>query len=127
MSQGFPKSARLLKRKDFRLVYDTGTPYRNAGFHLFVLRRATRREEPCLSTRIGLTTTRSLGGAVARNRLRRWAREAFRPRRGRLAPGCDLVLNFHRRLAKAPRREFDRLFENVLEKARLLESRETGR
>lgn len=121
MNQGFPKASRLLKRKEFRLVYETGTPYRNAGFHLFVLRREAETPEAREPSRIGLTATRRLGGAVVRNRARRRAREAYRAWRGRVAPGCDLVLNFHGRMADASHGTFDRLFQDVLEKAHLLE------
>ena len=117
MDQGFPKARRLLRRWEFRLVYDTGTPYRNAGFHLFVRPRSQPGEE----TRIGITVTRALGGAVVRNRLRRWTRETFRLAYPRIKPGYDLVVNCHRRLGEARRDQFDRSFENVLEKAHLLE------
>jgi len=117
MDQGFPKAVRLLKRGEFRTVYDSGTPYRNAGFHLFVLERDT-----CGPTRIGLTASRRTGGAVARNRMRRRAREAFRRWKSEMPPGRDIVVNFHASLAGAPREGFDRLFKDVLEKAHLLQS-----
>ena len=109
MDLGFPKAVRLLKRREFRTVYDIGTPYRNAGFHLFVLERGT-----CAPTRIGLTASRRVGGAVARNHLRRRAREAFRRLRSEIQPGRDIVVNFHASLAGAPREKFDRLFKDVL-------------
>ncbi len=122
MDQRFPKTARLLKRREFRLVYETGTPHRNAGFHLFVRKRD--EEGP---SRVGLTATRGVGNSVVRNRLRRRAREVFRTSYRDLKPGFDLVVNFHRRLAAARRNEFDRLFRDVLEKAHLFESGETRR
>jgi len=115
MGQGFPKSQRLLKRKEFRLVYDTGTVYRNAGFHLFVKQREDRSP-----SRLGLTATRSLGGAVVRNRVRRWARETFRLAAERLEPGFDLVANFHQGLVRMKREAFDRLFRDALQRAHLL-------
>jgi ribonuclease P protein component len=116
MNLGFPKSRRLLRRKDFRLVYDTGTPYRNAGFHLFVRPRDKADSE----TRIGITTTRELGGAVVRNRLRRWIRDTFRLSYPDFRPGFDFVVNCHRGLARASRGQVDRYFKNVLAKADLL-------
>lgn len=42
-------------------------------------------------SRLGITTTRKLGGAVKRNRARRLVREAFRTRRDELPTGYDLV------------------------------------
>ena len=121
MNERFPKSARLLKRAEFRRTYDLGAATRNAGFHLFVRPRPEGGE-----TRLGLTATRAAGGSVARNRLRRWAREAFRRLRPRVAPGQDMVANLHGRLARMPHAEFDRLFRDVLAKAHLLEPGETG-
>lgn len=117
MDQRFPKTARLLKRSEFRRVYDQGTPHRNAGFHLFV----RGRDEPG-PTRLGLTATRRAGNSVRRNLLRRRARDVFRRNYGRLKAGYDLVVNFHPKLAEMPKDEFDRLFLDVLEKAHLLES-----
>jgi ribonuclease P protein component len=120
MEYGFPKSRRLLKRREFRTVYDTGTPYHNAGFHLFVVAGQLQENQAPAPTRIGLTVTRDKGGAVVRNRLRRWARETFRLSQDRIRPGFDLALNFHRSLVPKDRAEFDRLFLQVLRKARVL-------
>lgn len=111
----FPKAHRILKRREIRLVYDRGTPYRNAGFHLFV--RPREEEGP---TRIAITPTRALGKAVTRNRVRRWIREVFRLNHPRLRPNLDLVVNIHRRMAAAPRHEFDRLLLDIFRKAKVL-------
>jgi len=43
-------------------------------------------------TRIGLSTPRSLGGAVQRNRVRRRLRELIRERYGDLRQGWDLLV-----------------------------------
>jgi ribonuclease P protein component len=44
-------------------------------------------------TRIGLSTPKTLGGAVQRNRVRRRLRELLRERMGsRIGPGWDLLL-----------------------------------
>ncbi|MFP4381488.1 MAG: ribonuclease P protein component [Candidatus Sumerlaeia bacterium] len=120
MDYGFPKNCRLLKRWEFRQVYDQGTPYRNAGFHLFVYAREDVDTHEPGPSRIGLTATRNCGSAVKRNRLRRWARDFFRHQRAYIKPGYDLVLNFHRNLIDKDRKEFDRLLLHVLRKAHLL-------
>jgi ribonuclease P protein component len=43
-------------------------------------------------SRIGLSTPRTLGGAVQRNRVRRRLRELVRARLERIGPGWDLLL-----------------------------------
>ena len=66
-------------------------------FLVFVTKRdasrdthAMRRGDP-LPTRVGVTVTRKVGGAVVRNRIKRWVREAFRRERHVFAPGYDMV------------------------------------
>ncbi len=49
-----------------------------------------RAEEP--APRLGVVTSRRVGGAVQRNRVRRRVREMFRARRGELIPGLWLVV-----------------------------------
>lgn len=43
-------------------------------------------------TRLGLSVSRKVGGAVCRNRWKRLIREAFRQSRATLPPGLDLVV-----------------------------------
>lgn len=42
-------------------------------------------------TRLGVTVTRKVGGAVVRNRIKRLVREAFRKERHRFEDGYDMV------------------------------------
>ena len=82
----FPKSARLRKRAEYLSVQGHGRKVQTRAFVGLALEREDGR------VRLGITTTRRLGGAVVRNRARRLVREAFR--RGILAvpPGTDLVV-----------------------------------
>ena len=47
---------------------------------------------PLGRTRLGITVSSKVGGAVVRVRLRRLLREVFRRRQGELPTGLDLVL-----------------------------------
>jgi ribonuclease P protein component len=76
----------LRRRADFEAIGRHGTA---RSTPLLVLRslRTDRTE-----TRIGLSTPRTLGGAVQRNRVRRRLRELVRTRLERIGPGWDLLL-----------------------------------
>jgi ribonuclease P protein component len=76
----------LRRRADFEAI---GRHGRARSTPLMVLRslRTDRAE-----TRIGLSTPRTLGGAVQRNRVRRRLRELIRERSKRIGPGWDLLL-----------------------------------
>jgi ribonuclease P protein component len=77
----------LRRRADFEAIGRHGTA---RSTPLLVLRRLrTDRSE----TRVGLSTPRTLGGAVQRNRVRRRLRALLRERlAGRIGPGWDLLI-----------------------------------
>lgn len=94
--QSFPKSNRLLKRGEFRRVYDAGRKLHSPLFTAFVLSSGAD------VVRIGLTVTRKVGPSYQRNRCRRLLREAFR--RHRLLAdgvGADVVINAKREMTRA--------------------------
>jgi ribonuclease P protein component len=82
-----PELPTLRRRSDFEAIGRHGTA---RSTPLLVLRSLrTERAE----TRIGLSTPKTLGGAVQRNRVRRRLRELLRERMGsRIGPGWDLLL-----------------------------------
>jgi ribonuclease P protein component len=81
-----PALPTLRRRADFEAIGRHGTA---RSTPLLVLRRMrTDRAE----TRIGMSTPRTLGGAVQRNRVRRRLRELVRERLERIGPGWDLLL-----------------------------------
>jgi ribonuclease P protein component len=44
-------------------------------------------------TRLGLTASRKVGGAVIRNRVKRFVREVFRLHKGFFPEGCDILVS----------------------------------
>jgi ribonuclease P protein component len=77
---------RRMRRRDFLTSTREGTRRATRFFTVFVFDRRDGR-----GSRLGVTVTRKVGGAVARNRIKRLAREWFRVRRDEFG-SCDLVL-----------------------------------
>ncbi len=85
-SARFPKSARLRRRSEFLRAQEGGRKIHTDSFLVFVLPQT----EPG-ATRMGVTASRKVGGAVQRNRVKRLVREAFRRHRLLFPQGLDIV------------------------------------
>ncbi|MBU4565780.1 MAG: ribonuclease P protein component [Desulfarculus sp.] len=81
-----PKSARLRTRPQYLAVQ--GDAKRRRSRHFTLLWRPNGQAQ----SRLGITVTRRVSGAVGRNRVKRLVREAFRHFRTQLPPGLDLVV-----------------------------------
>lgn len=92
----FPKSRRLLKRPQFRAVYDAGLKLPGPFFLIFW--RVRGDEDPSC---VGITATRKSGKAVVRNRGKRLVREAVRRNWGALPPGLDIIFHLRRGVDQA--------------------------
>ena len=95
---GFPKSARVRKRRDYLAVQDGGRRQASPHFLVFVRNRAATgilsgntagMDTP--ARRFGVTVTRKIGGAVERNRVKRLVREVVRHHQTWFPAGCDVV------------------------------------
>jgi len=71
-------------------------------------------------SRLGVITSRKVGGSVIRSRARRLLREVFRLNRSRLRCSIDLVLIARRSIADMKYAEVEADFLNVLQRAQLL-------
>lgn len=120
----FPKEARILRRADFRLVYDNGIRLPGPLFAAFCLARhpkdqpASAIDPAPLRTmgRLGITTPRAAGKAVDRNRMKRRLREAFRLHRAELDPRWDIVLNPRRPVLAAAFPDVERAILKLIQR-----------
>lgn len=100
-SQAFPKSYRLLRRSEFRRVYDEGQRRSASLCIVFLLPNGLPHP------RLGITTPARMGKAVLRNRVRRRLREVFRLNRPSLPAGWDILVNPRPAVAKVPFRTLE--------------------
>jgi len=81
----FPPTARLRSSRDFERVYAIKCKAADGVLLMFLARN------DLTATRIGLSVSKKHGGAIERNRLKRWLREAFRLERQQFPIGLDLI------------------------------------
>ena len=107
------KELRLRHRKDFDAVFRKGRSWNN---ELLVLRTLPNSLD---HNRFGFVTSKKLGGAVIRNRVRRRLREAVRVLP--LRPGCDAVVSTKVPAAQADFQQLRGAVTELLRRAGLLE------
>jgi ribonuclease P protein component len=84
-----------VRRGEFDAVYRAGK--RRSGSHFTVFFRANALS----NSRFGFSIKRELGGAVARNRIRRRVREIVRCHRQEIPTGWDIVIHPKSSVAQA--------------------------
>ena len=82
----FRKQDRLLTPGDFKRVYERKCSVSNRWLIVYGCKNELGR------SRVGLSVSRKIGNAVARNRFKRLYREAFRLSRADLPVGYDLIV-----------------------------------
>jgi ribonuclease P protein component len=111
--QTLPKQERIASRRDFLKIYDQGR--KEFSRYAVVFGLPNDAGHP----RIGITTTRKLGKAHVRNRLRRWVREIYRKGRGPLGlegRAVDLVVNVKFSATTATFDDFSRDLSRALQR-----------
>ena len=104
---------RLTRSIDFKRVRNQGKSYAHP---LVVLVKLPSLEE---RPRVGISTSRSVGGAVQRNRAKRLLRESIRPLIPLLSPGWDIVLIARTPLVTAAFQDVQSALELLLRRAGL--------
>lgn len=86
VGERFPPELRLRRPSEFEQVFQRG---KHASDSVLVI-HAMRNDLPY--SRLGLSVSRRVGGAVVRNRWKRSIREAWRTQRHDLPVGMDIVV-----------------------------------
>jgi ribonuclease P protein component len=107
------KENRLASEADFRRVRAEG----RAWAHPLLVLHARSGGGP--GFRLGVSTSKRIGKAVVRNRLRRRVRELFRARLKGLRQGWDVVIVVRPPAATAPFAELGEAVDQLLARARL--------
>ena len=115
----FPKSHHLRKPAEFSAVYDAKVRESRGPLLIYALPNTLGHP------RIGLSTSRKVGTAPRRNRIRRMLREAFRLMQHDLPSGYDLVVVVrpHEPLLLA---DYQRILSSAAVKLHGVWSRRTG-
>lgn len=82
----FPKKKRILRRSQFVNLNRSGKRRYTKHFTLIC------KHNGLGITRLGVTVSKRIGGAVRRNRIKRLLREFFRLNQAKFPPGYDIVI-----------------------------------
>ena len=86
------KTQRIRTASEYRMVLNCGVRVTSAHFVFVIAPQQDQHQQGDAATRLGLIVSRKVGVAVARNRMKRLVREAFRTTRSSLPRGIDLVV-----------------------------------
>ena len=112
----FARTSRLRRSSEFKLVRESGKSWTGTYLILLALNRG-----PGLPSRVGMITTRRLGNAAVRNRVRRRMREIFRLNQHQVRDGYWIVTIARASSAFAAYQELERDWLRLAKCASILE------
>ena len=86
MNHCFTKSNRLIRKSDFKNVFDNGRVFKNSNIVAYILLNGTQ------NSRLGVIVKKKIGNAVKRNRIKRLFRESFRINQYHLTRCVDVII-----------------------------------
>ena len=117
----FARAFRLRRSSEFKLVRESGKSWTGTYLILLALHRGAG-----VPSRVGMITTRRLGNAVVRNRVRRRMREIFRLNQHQMRDGYWIVTIARASSASAAYQELERDWLRLAERASILEPTSHG-
>ena len=118
MDQRFRWEEKLHRKSDFKRVFQEGRRLGVSGLTMWVCRLGGKEAEQ--KPRLGLAIPKAYGNAVARNRIKRLIREAFRLNKVHLPPGVDMVFSARSRQAPPRYQTIEPLVLKLWTQAKLL-------
>ena len=113
----FPKSAHLLRASEFQKMRREGRSFHGKFLVLSVL-----KDLPVAEVRVGLITSRRVGAAVIRNRVRRRLREIVRAARPQIPAGTWLTIVARQAAASATFQILAEEWQNLARRSSILHS-----
>jgi len=107
----FTKADRILKRPEFILLSNTGNRVYNR--HYIAIYKVVLSQD---RSRLGITVTKKVGGAVTRNRIKRYVREYFRNNRDSIQGKLDINIIAKKAVAELTRAEAYVSLRNIFDK-----------
>ncbi|SDZ65074.1 ribonuclease P protein component [Evansella caseinilytica] len=109
------KDNRLKKNEEFQKVFQQGTSVANRQFVVYSL---FKKDQDTL--RIGLSVSKKIGNAVARNKVKRYIREGMREFIPQMKPDRDLIIIARQPVVGMGVDEVRRSLHHVLQRGKLL-------
>jgi ribonuclease P protein component len=109
------KKYRLVKKRDYNIVYAHGETVSNRQFVVYF-----KRNEETEHFRLGLSVSRKIGNAVVRNRMRRLVKEIVRRHKDEIVPHVDMIFIVRIAAVSMDYHQLEKSVLHVLRKAGLL-------
>lgn len=107
----------IKKDYEFRRIYKKGRSFVNPAIVVYIQKNRNG------GNRVGITTSKKIGGAVQRNRARRIIRAAYRALEPRLPDGYDFVFVARGRTCSLKTQDVQRAIGGIFASAKLFEEK----